>query len=375
MAVRKIKKSWWVDFRTSHTRHRKRSPENTKAGAEAYEAVLRAKLARGEPIDKAAQVAKELTFEQFVPQWFEDYVLPNNKFSEQRGKRGALKNYLVPFFGKLLITEIGTHHVEQFKAWQIKSGISNKTLRNHLTMLSKALSCAHEWYGLETPLPKIKWPKCPPPKTDYLSPEECDLLLAHTDGVLQEMILTTLRTGMRQGEAKGLQWQSIDWQNRSIIIRHSYCDVRKVLDTPKSNKERYIPMDVDVYGMLYNRKKASGYVFLDGDKRWSSPRLNLRLQEACKKAGIRKVTWHNLRHTFASHLSAKGVPLNTIQVLLGHSTIMTTMRYAHVAPSTLQDAIKMLNPKTAYSGNFGQPVGNQWMESQTQIPKKQVNKG
>ena len=59
---------------------------------------------------------------------------------------------------------------------------------------------------------------------DYLSPDECELLLANANGVIREMLLTALRTGMRQGELKGLQWSSIDWQNRSITVRDSLCD-------------------------------------------------------------------------------------------------------------------------------------------------------
>lgn len=372
MAVRKIKNSWWVDFRVDYIRYRRRSPENTKTGAEAYEAQLRRKLAHGESIGKPAQ---SYTFEEFAEQWFEDYVVPNNKFSEQRAKRGLLTNHLIPYFGKLGIGEIGTHHIEQFKARQVKQGAAHKALRNRLTVLSKCLACAHEWLALSTPLPKITWPKCPPPKTDFLSPEECDLLLAHSDGIVRDMILTVLRTGMRQGELKGLQWSSIDWQNRNITIRHSFCDVRKTVDTPKSNRERHIPMDVDVYEVLYRRKKNTGYVFLEDGKLWNSPRLNFRLATACKKAGLRKITWHVLRHTFASHLAMKGVPLNTVQALLGHATISTTMRYAHVAPSTLRDAINMLNPKTAFSSDFGQPVGNQWIRDQSKKTKTQVNKG
>jgi glutamine synthetase len=60
----------------------------------------------------------------------------------------------------------------------------------------------------------------------------------------------------------------------------------------------------------------------------------------------------------------RGVPLNVVQTLLGHSNITTTMRYAHVAPSTLRTAINMLNPKVMLNADFGQPVGNQWLEAQ-----------
>jgi hypothetical protein len=75
--------------------------------------------------------------------------------------------------------------------------------------------------------------------------------------------------------------------------------------------------------------------------------------------GLRKVTWHVLRHTFATQLTLKNVPLTVVKELLGHSSITTTMRYSHVPPSTLRSAIEMLNPKNACIAEFGQPAGNE----------------
>ena len=356
MGVRKFRNSWWVDIHFNRNRYRKRSPENSRSGALAYELVLRQRLTKGEPIDRGPK-EQPPTFEQFAWMWFDEYVVANNKYSEQRAKKGILRNTLVPFFGRLTIGKISTHHVEQYKAQQIRKGVSAKTLRNQLTVLRKCLACAHEWLNLEGAPPTIKWPRCPPPRTDYLSPEECELLLSHADGIVYEMILTTLRTGMRQGELKGLQWSSIDWVNRSVAIRHSHCDVRKVLDTPKSNRERHIPLDIDVCEILHNRKENTGYVFTDASaKPFNSPRLNFRLAKTCRQAGLRVVTWHVLRHTFATQLAMRGTPLNVVQALLGHASIATTMRYTHVAPSAMRAAIDMLNPKIAASGEFGQPV-------------------
>src|SRR5262249_55167270 len=144
-------------------------------------------------------------------------------------------------------------------------------------------------------------------------------------------------------------------------------------DTPKNNRERHIPLDIDVYEMLHNRKQTTGYVFLDGTKPFNSPRLNNRLAKVCKRAGLRRITWHVLRHTFASHLAMKSVPLNAVQALLGHSSITTTMRYTHVAPSTLRSAIEMLNPKTAVHGDFGQPGVNQWKVAEKKLGIRPIN--
>jgi len=369
MAVRlnKQTKAWFIDIRYDYgKRFRRNSPQNSRAGAVAYEAALRQRLACGESLDREEKSKQDKKlFEQFAWEWFDDYVVPNNKYSEQRAKRGILRRALIPFFDKLPLREISTHHIERFKAQQVKNGVSNKTIRNHLTVLSKCLSCAHEWFDLGRPLPKVKWPKCAPPKTDYLSSEECELLLSHADGVVYEMILTALRTGMRQGEIKGLQWPSINWQIRGVTVRHSYCDVRKALDTPKSNRERYIPLDIDVCEMLHKRKENTGYVFMDvGRKPFNSPRINLRLAKVCEKAGLRRITWHVLRHTFATQLTLKGVPLTVVKELLGHASIATTMRYSHVASSALRTAIDTLNPKTATIADFGQSVGNERMQEQ-----------
>lgn len=364
MAVRKIDNSWWVDVRSNYIRHRKKSPENTRSGALAYEMTLRQKLARGESIDKLATQQDQL-FKDFAEQWFKEYVVSNNKPSEQRSKRYVLNSSLIPFFGKIPVGGITSYHTERFKAHWVKKGVSNKTIKNHLTILNTCLAAAYEWLELDGTPPKIKWPKCNPSRTDHLSPDECELLISHAKGLVREMILTALRTGMRQGEIKGLQWSSIDWENRIVAVRHSRDDRAKILVSPKSNRERHIPLDVDVYETLYNRKRGTGYVFLDSDKQpLDYHRMERRLTKACEDAGLRKIGWHTLRHTFASHLAMKGVPITAVQQLMGHSNITTTMRYSHLAPSTLRSAIEMLNPKQAIKVDFGQPVGNEWLELQ-----------
>lgn len=363
MAVRKIYRSWWVDLRAEYKRYRLRSPDNTKAGAEAYEAHLRQKLARGEPVGKAVQLSQaSQSFGEFVPKWFEQYVVPNNKYSERRAKGYILHSYLVPFFGKMPITQITTQHIEQYKA-QVARKVANKTANNHLSVLKRCLDTAYEWLGLPGTPPKITWLKSAPPKTDYLTQDESDLLLESAEGVVHEMLLGALRTGMRQGELKGLQWGSIDWENRHITVRHSRCDYTKELGSTKSNRERHVPMAPDLYETLLKRRKATGYVFLDTDKHpFDEQRLRLRLANVCKKAGLRHIGWHTLRHTFASQLVMSGAPLPVVQALMGHSTITMTMRYTHLAPSTLRSAIDQLATKQAINRSFGQPAGNEWVE-------------
>lgn len=369
MAVRKIRKSWWADFTFNDARYRRRSPENSRTGALAYEAVLRQRLARGEPVDKP-KTHRGVLFKEFAWKWFKEYAIPNNKFSEQRIKRYTLKSSLIPFFGKMPVDEIKTNHIEQYKARKVKEGLANKSIKNHLTVLSKCLACAYQWFDLPSRPPEMPWPKCPPPETAWLSADECETLLAHAEGVIRDMILTALRTGMRQGELKGLQWSAIDWESRVVIVKHSYCDREKNIGSPKNNRVRSIPLDIDVYEMLYRKRQKTGYVFTNRNGApFNHSSLSYHLERVCKKAGLRRITWHILRHTFASQLAMKGVPLNTVQALLGHSTIVMTMRYAHVAPSTMRAAIELLNPKRFVTDKVGQPAVNQWMDQQERLER------
>src|SRR5712672_1495501 len=64
---------------------------------------------------------------------------------------------------------------------------------------------------------------------------------------------------------------------------------------------------------------------------------------ACKRAGLRPISWHVLRHTFASHLVMRGVPLKAVQELMGHATIEMTMRYAHLSPDVRRSAVQLLD--------------------------------
>ena len=70
-----------------------------------------------------------------------------------------------------------------------------------------------------------------------------------------------------------------------------------------------------------------GEMLTKGECKWP-------LWRACKRAGLRRIGWHVLRHTFASHLVMRGVPLKAVQELLGHATMEMTMRYSHLSPTS-----------------------------------------
>jgi site-specific recombinase XerD len=78
------------------------------------------------------------------------------------------------------------------------------------------------------------------------------------------------------------------------------------------------------------------------------------LYDVCKRASLRQIGWHVLRHTFASHLVMRGVPIRVVQELLGHRDIKTTMRYAHLSPQSRRDAVALLDANASHEATVRQ---------------------
>jgi integrase len=340
-----------------------RSPDDSKAGAQAYEAMLRQRLTRGETvIPEKNSLPKDSIFSTFAPEWFETYVRPNCKHSETIAKESILRCHLVPWFGKMQLTEIQTLQIERYKAEKLKNKLSTKSVNNHLAALSKCLNCAHEWGRISSPPPKIKRLKVSIGRIDFLSPiESHQLLQDKSEPMWNTMILVALRTGMRFGEILGLEWSDVDWERRLITVRQSL--VRGVLGTPKNGKIRHIPMTQDLYQTLGEIRGVHGYIFPQPEGEWTHRVALNAIHRICKRTGVRQICWHLLRHTFASHLAMEGVPIPVVQQLLGHSNITMTMRYAHLSPSKLNEAIAVLDVfEKREVEKFGQQVGNAAIE-------------
>jgi len=125
-----------------------------------------------------------------------------------------------------------------------------------------------------------------------------------------------------------------------------------ITGTPKSGHAREIAVGDEVLKALKGHRHLRGpLVFCDlagrvltvGEPRYAMERI-------CKRAGLRQIGWQCLRHSFASHLAMRGAPLKAIQELLNHSTIQTTMRYAHLAPEVAREAVRLLDelPSSAF---------------------------
>jgi integrase len=204
-----------------------------------------------------------------------------------------------------------------------------------------AFNTALKWSYLEkNPFRQIKLFAVPRKGRDYLKVEEVNILLQNIpQRWLYDVVVFALNTGCRKGELTNLKWDDVDFNRREICICHSSSF------TVKGVYERTIPMNDTVYRLLINKARTSQYVLTNASGGKLCPDfLWKRFKRIVMRTGLNpKFHLHHLRHTFATTLIQKGVPIYEVQKLLGHSRITTTEIYAHMNVDTLRSSVAVLD--------------------------------
>lgn len=188
-------------------------------------------------------------------------------------------------------------------------------------------------------------------RTRYYSPEEIARILAACTEPFRSYVGLALNTGLRRAELVRLTWD--DWERAANTIR---------VRLAKGGKPRSVPLNstaVVILQRLERRAKGSSiFHHSDGTPRtvsWAASAWN----RACRRAGLVDAHLHDARHSFASHLVNKGVPIRVVQDLLGHSSIRLTERYSHLAQGAAHEAVELLAPVTGSNTLGGLHVGLQ----------------
>lgn len=323
---------------------------NTKVGAEEAERREIMRVLNSGVVKPAPPEAKEVPTIKEFSTVFLDVSRVDNKPSSVDTKAAILRAHVLPFFGAQRLDEVTYSTIQDFKIHTIAKGLSKKSTNNCLTVLRRMLVIARK-RGLIESVPEIEWLKAPKPDFDFLDFDEADRLLTAAEGEWLTMLLVALRTGMRQGELLGLRWQDVDLVAGRIVVRQNI--VRGRVGTPKSGKPREIALGDEVLAALKSHRHLRGELVFcdDGGRFLSKEECKHPLWRACKRAGLRRVGWHTMRHSFASHLVMRGAQLKAVQELLGHATIQMTMRYAHLAPEVTRDAVRLLDRCPGFRGS------------------------
>jgi integrase len=260
-----------------------------------------------------------------------------------------LRIHIIDHFGPTPVSEITRDDVRAFAAALERKGLAPKSRANALGTLHSLIEFALDegWTTGENPVKRVPKPAiaATDPDIHFLETEEVEALLrAVPDDPLgrveRVMYLTAAMTGMRQGELFALRWRDVDWAAQRIRVRQNY--VRGEFGTPKSKRSsRSVPLANRVAGeldLLFKdsmRKGDDDLVFAHPEtgKPIDRSKLLKRFKAALRRAEVREVRFHDLRHTFGTRMAAQGVPMRVLQEMLGHRDFKTTLIYADYAPS------------------------------------------
>lgn len=321
----------------------------TKQGAQRMLDEILAEARRGQLIAPTRPVAGT-TFADAAAEWLR-YVEHDRKRrpSTLRDYRIVVDKVLVPALGAAPLEEITSGHIDTFRARLVAEGdLSARTINKYLALIHGILKRAQRVYGLSANAAAgvERQPARRSGDFDVLSVEEVEALVraasSEQDGAL---FATAAYAGLRLGELRALRWRDIDFGKRLVHVRRSY--VEREEGTPKSGRVRSVPMIDQVARALDGLSRREHFtgdanlVFCnDVGEHFDDSALRRRFYAARKRAGLKRLRFHDLRHSFGT-LAVQVFPLSDVKAYMGHADIATTMVYVHHVPQV--DAAKRLS--------------------------------
>ncbi len=273
------------------------------------------------------------------------WLVLHKKQSTLRERLSRWKTVIKPYFGERFLSEITPSEVERFQKWMLEKGLSVCSVNRTLAMLRHIFSMAVKWgYLKEHPLKgKIEMLYEKRDRWTFITEEQYQRIRENLSETYLDLYDFLVFTGSRLGEALNLRWKDILWDAGVAYLTDS-----------KANRPRVLYLSDYVLGLLSNRKQRLGVK--DENERvfqHSDSEFRRAFKKALRESGLSEsIRIHDLRHTFASWLAMKGTPIQHIQQLLGHSQLATTLRYAHLLPSTLRESGEYFESGKSRKGNL-----------------------
>jgi integrase len=336
----------------SGKRRKKQAERNSYEGAKKEQARLElglVKVPEGTPV----------TFAKYAKRWLESHVQPNLKPSTAESYEGIVNVHLRPRFGKLPLEKIIRKSIKEYLDELVSKGEqSRNTIKNIFAILRAMLSHAVEDDLLSSNpamrLGRFNLRQGEDRKADFLTQEEAEAFLQAAKALRPNrypLFLTALRAGLRLGELTALEWEDIqfgeseDDPNRYLLVRHNFTHGH--FTSPKNRKEQRVDLNGELRQVLIELRDqrmleamqlgedVTGLVFPSetGGPLDSRNVYHRDFLPCLKAAGLRRINWHSLRHSFAHALIQNGASLAYVKEQMRHSSIQVTVDiYGHLVP-------------------------------------------
>ncbi|OPY65331.1 MAG: Tyrosine recombinase XerD [Syntrophorhabdus sp. PtaU1.Bin050] len=278
--------------------------------------------------------------------FFVETYLPHCDRKKSRVREEQLYNvWLKPVIGALPFKQISEIHLERIKKNMLDVKRAERTVNYALALVRQVFNFAkdQEIFTGKNPVNRKKLMlKEKNERARFLSHEEANALFAEIKKKsvdVYRMCLLSYHTGLRASEVFTLTWSDVNEKNGLLFVK----------DT-KSEYDRFVPMTSTIKQMFATMKKGKGEelvfpgrkgnVMAQISKTFNKAVIAIKLNEGITDRR-KKIVFHSLRHSFASHLVINGVPLITVGRMLGHRTTKMTERYSHLLPKTFSDAVRV----------------------------------
>jgi integrase len=273
---------------------------------------------------------KLILFEDFAKDFLETHSKINKR--SWRTDEYLLAN-LKAFFKNTYLSNIGAEIVERYKAQRIKQ-VSPATVNREIALIKTMLNKAAAWGRIPSnPISgrvvgKLKEKNA---RERILSPEETGRLIEVASPNLKPILTIALNTGMRRNEILSLKWENVNLSAGYIFIEDS-----------KSGRSRKVPMNRLIIDSFMGLPKRNQLVFYNPETKGSFKDIKTSFKSACRRANIKGLRLHDLRHTFATRYIEAGGDIASLSKILGHAKIQMTMRYCNPTPEHMRLGIERI---------------------------------
>jgi integrase len=346
----------WVGQYTAHTA---KGPKSRYIYGKTRQAVAE-KLAKAISERDSGLVfdAGTLTVAEYMDRWLRESARNRLRPKSYKDYTGLTQGHIVPVLGHVKLKKLTPLHVQQFYGAKLESGLSKRTVEYLHAVLHSALKQAVRWELVPRNVTEAVDPPRPERKerpTFNLDQARIFLRSARDDR-WEALYVLVIQTGMRRGELFGLRWDDVDLDNGWLHVRQTLAPDGKSFNAPKTPKaRRKIRLTSFAVDALRKHKVAQNQERLRQGGSWRDHGLVFPSQVGTpmspdnfvrrsykpllKQAGLPQLTFHDLRHTFASLMMPNEHP-KIVQEMLGHSRIGTTLDiYSHLSQDMQEEAV------------------------------------